>query len=128
MTQAAETFSKCQAYKAYAIVTKEPNKVIIHIRTLFCTLQNTSTKRRFKHQIQSFQFLNQIKTKKNKTKENKTPFYSKTNEKHSTNAQNLSKQNQDRVSDIPPIKWASTKNNQIYQIVINFKREKKRPI
>ena len=77
MTQAAETFSKCQAYKAYAIVTKEPNKVIIHIRPLFCTLQNTSTKRRFKHQIQSFQFLNQIKTKKTKQKKRKHLFIPK---------------------------------------------------
>lgn len=72
MTQAAETFSKCQAYKAYAIVTKEPNKVIIHIRTLFCTLQNTSTKRRFKHQIQKVPIpkSNQNKKKQNKREQN----------------------------------------------------------
>ena len=128
MTQAAETFSKCQAYKAYAIVTKEPNKSDNSYQNTFLYI----TKYKHKTQIQTsnpkLPIPKSNQNKKNKTKEKKTPFYSKTNEKHSTNAQNLSKQNQDRVSDIPPIKWASTKNSQIYQIVINFKREKKRPI
>ena len=49
MTQAAETFSKCQAYKAYAIVTKEPNKSDNSYQNTFLYI----TKYKHKTQIQT---------------------------------------------------------------------------